>query len=106
MTALLVVSSSSFILFHAIGFNVIPMLLVGELCPVKLKSLTSGITIASVAIMVFIVVKVFPIAMSNVGGPMTYGFFAIVCLIASWFSYYFVPETQGKNVSELSTLYR
>ena len=58
MTTLLVMSSSSFILFHAVGFNVIPMLLVGELCPVKLKSITSGITIAVVGILVFIVVKV------------------------------------------------
>ena len=41
-STLLVVSSSSFILSHAIGFNVIPMLMVGELCPVNLKSLTSG----------------------------------------------------------------
>ena len=82
------------------------MLLVGELCPVKLKSLTSGITIAVVAILVFTVVKVFPIAMAQAGGPMTYGFFAIICLLSAFFSYYFVPETRGKNIQELSKLYR
>ena len=42
----------------------------------------------------------------SVGGPATYGFFAVVCMIASIFSYHFVPETQGKNVEELSFLYR
>ena len=64
---ILVICSSSFILFHAIGFNVIPMLLVGELCPVRLKSWTSGITISVVAILVFTVVKVFPLAMAAFG---------------------------------------
>ena len=82
------------------------MLLVGELCPVKLKSLTSGITIAVVAILVFTVVKVFPIAMAEAGGPMTYGFFAVICLLSTFFCYYFVPETRGKNIQELSNLYR
>ena len=38
--------------FSLIGWQIIPMLLVGELCPVRLKSLTSGITITCVAIMV------------------------------------------------------
>ena len=41
LTILLVFGSSTFILLHGIGFNIIPMLLVGELCPVRLKSITS-----------------------------------------------------------------
>ena len=61
-TILLIISSSAFILFHSIGFNVIPMILLGELCPVQLKSLTSGIVMSLVAILTFAVVKIFPIA--------------------------------------------
>ena len=53
-----VISSSAFLLFHSIGFNVIPMILMGELCPPKLKSLTSGLTISMTTILVFVVVKV------------------------------------------------
>jgi len=105
-STLLVVSSSSFILSHAIGFNVIPMLMVGELCPVNLKSLTSGITIAVVAVLVFTVVKVFPIAMVSMGATMTYGFFAVMCVLASVFSFYFVPETRGKTVDELQNMWK
>ena len=106
VSVITVFSSSAFLLFHAIGFNVIPMILMGELCPPKLKSLTSGIVMSMVAILVFGVVKIFPLALDVVGGPATYGFFAVVCMIASIFSYHFVPETQGKNVEELSFLYR
>ena len=42
------------------------------------------------------VVKVFPIAMTETEGPMTCGFFAVICLLSAFFSYYFVPETRGK----------
>ena len=102
---ILVICSSSFILFHAIGFNVIPMLLVGELCPVRLKSWTSGITISVVAILVFTVVKVFPLAMAAFGASMTYGFFAVMCLGGTIYSFAFVPETRGKSVNELQDIY-
>jgi MFS family permease len=101
----LVISTSAFILFHGIGFNIVPLLLVGELCPVRLKSLTSGITITAVAIMVFIVVKIFPLAVATVGAHYTYGFFAIVCLFGGVFCYFFVPETRGKTVDELQYMY-
>ncbi len=105
ITVLLVVATSGFILSHGIGFNIIPMLLVGELCPVRLKSLTSGLTITVVAILVFSVVKMFPIAVATMGGHYTYGFFALVCLSGAVFSYFFVPETRGKTVDELQEMY-
>ena len=64
-TPILVITSSCFILFHSVGFHVIPWVLLGELCPVKLKSLTSGIVISMVAILGFAVVKIFPIALGK-----------------------------------------
>jgi hypothetical protein len=42
VSVITVISLSAFLLFHSVGFNVIPFILMGELCPVKLKSLTSG----------------------------------------------------------------
>merc|ERR1719411_457395 len=72
LTILLVFGSSTFILLHGIGFNIIPMLLVGELCPVRLKSITSSITITVVALMVFTVVKWFPFIMVYFGASATW----------------------------------
>ena len=54
----------------------------------------------------FIPIGTLCIAMAEAGGPMTYGFFAVICLLSAFFSYYFVPETRGKNIQELSNLYR
>ena len=40
------------------------------------------------------------------GGPATYGFFATFCVGAALFGFFLIPETRGKNVEELSFLYR
>ena len=64
-TPILIIISSCFILFHSVGFHVIPMVLLGELCPVKLKSWTSGIVISIVSIIGFAVVKIFPVALGK-----------------------------------------
>ena len=64
-TSFQVISSFSYILLHSIGFQVIAMILLGELCPVKLKSLTSGIVISIESILAFGVVKIFPIALGK-----------------------------------------
>ena len=42
----------------------------------------------------------------SVGGPATAGFFSVISIIAAFFSFWFIPETCGKNVEELSFLYR
>ena len=64
-TTFQVISSFIYILLHSIGFQVIAMILLGELCPVKLKSLTSGIVISIESILAFGVVKIFPIALGK-----------------------------------------
>ena len=75
-----VISLSAFLLFHSVGFNVIPFILMGELCPVKLKSLTSGIVMSFVSVLVFAKIKIFPVALEAIGGAGTYGFFASFCI--------------------------
>ena len=105
ITIMLVFASSAFVLFHGIGFNVIPMLLIGELCPIKLKSITSSLALTWVALMIFIVVKMFPIAMGYVGASATYTFFGAICMGGTLFSHFFVPDTQGKSVHEIQNMY-
>ena len=75
-----VISLSAFLLFHSVGFNVIPFILMGELSPVKLKSLNSGIVMAFVSLLVFAIIKVFPVALNGIGGGGTYGIFSLFCL--------------------------
>ena len=58
-----------------------------------------------VAILVYTVVKVFPLAMAAFGASITYGFFAVMCLAGALYSFALVPETRGKSVDELQEMY-
>ena len=48
----------------------------------------------------------FPIAMAYIGASATYTFFAIICFSGGVFSYFFVPETNGKSINEIQNMYR
>ena len=60
------------------GVGTIPWLLLGELCPSKVKSLASGITVAVAFVTIFLVVKAFPYGLEYLGPPATYAFFSVV----------------------------
>ena len=68
--------------------------------------LNLGIALAVMAVLTFLVVKVFPMVMLSMGAVITYGFFAVVCVLTSVFCFYFVPETRGKTVDELQNMWK
>ena len=68
--------------------------------------LNLGIALAVMAVLTFLVVKVFPMVMLSMGAVITYGFFAVVGVLASVFCFYFVPETRGKTVDELQNMWK
>ena len=53
-----VLETSCFIFSYGIGMNLVPWLLVGELCPVNLRAISSSIAVTICAAWVFLVVKV------------------------------------------------
>ena len=73
---------------------------VGELCPVKVKGLASGVVACAAFGTIFLLVKLFPMMLSQLGQHGTYLFFAAVCLVLIVFTHFFVPETRYENVFE------
>ena len=53
-----VMETSGFIFSFGIGMNLVPWLLVGELCPPKVRAISSAIAVTVCAISIFAVVKV------------------------------------------------
>lgn len=53
-----IVETSGFIFAYGIGMNLVPWLLVGELCPPKVRSISSAIAVTVCAVCIFAVVKV------------------------------------------------
>mgnify|MGYP001290322365 CR=1 FL=1 len=69
----------------------------GELCPVKVKGLASGVVACAAFGTIFLLVKLFPMMLSHLGQHGTYLFFAAVCLVLIVFTHLFVPETRYVN---------
>ena len=65
----------SFSVFGA-GVGTVPWLLLGELCPSKVKGIASGVTVSVAFVMIFAVVKIFPYGLEYLSPAGTYGFFA------------------------------
>ena len=78
----------------------------GELCPVKVKGITSGLVACSWFGTIFILVKLFPLLKEVLGQHGTYFGFAVICVILALFTQTFVPETSGKSMVELQNLFQ
>ena len=63
------------------GVGTIPWLLLGELCPSKVKGIASGVTVSVAFVMIFAVVKIFPYGLEYLSPAGTYGFFAGVRML-------------------------
>uniref|UniRef100_A0A0K2U1S5 Facilitated trehalose transporter Tret1like [Nasonia vitripennis] n=1 Tax=Lepeophtheirus salmonis TaxID=72036 RepID=A0A0K2U1S5_LEPSM len=97
---------SLYSLFFGLGVNLIPYLLVGELCPSKIKNLTSSLSIGLMSISIFTVVKIFPTLLATIGCSMTYLFYGSFCMGLAIFTYCCVPETSNKSLQELQGIFR
>jgi len=68
------VSVILYMLVYGAGVGTIPWLLLGELCPCKVKVITSGVTVFMAFISIFAVVKIFPYGLQYLKPPGTYWF--------------------------------
>ena len=100
-----VVEIVAYILSFGIGVGTIPWLLLGELCPAKVKGVTSGFAVFAAFLAIFIVVKMFPLMVVTFGQVATYWLFSVVCALTGLFSVAFLPETKGKSLGEIQRLF-
>ena len=83
----------------------VPWRLLGELCPSKVKGVASGVTVFLAFLTIFGVVKTFPFCLIYLRPYGTYGLYSGVCFLMAVFTWLMVPETRGKTLAELQTLY-
>ena len=94
-----------YMLAFGLGLGTVPWLLLGELCPSQVKGLTSGVVTCMAFLTIFVVVKTFPYCVQSLETYGTYCIFGAICILTSLFSYFFVPETKGKSMAELQSLF-
>lgn len=100
-----------FIGSFALSMGPITWVLLSEIFPNKVRSAAMSIAVAAQWLFNAIVANTFPLMVGNemnkevFNGSMPYAIFAIFCLITLVFVYALIPETKGKSLEELETIW-
>lgn len=95
----------TYIVVFSIGFGVCPNLMMGELLSSTVKGKALSIINIAFALGISSSSKVFQ-GLGTFGLHVPFFLFGTCCLIATFFSYYFVPETKGKTLEEIQQILR
>ncbi|CAH0555876.1 unnamed protein product [Brassicogethes aeneus] len=94
-------STIVFVTMFSIGYGPIPWLLLGELFSPEIKGFGSGIAVVINWIAAFLVTFFFPIINSSLGSHVAFYILTTILASATFFVYFFVPETRGKTLTEI-----
>jgi len=90
-----------YIVSFSISLGPIALLLISEIFPLKYRGQAMSISILANFIFNFFTTGLFPIALANFGGYITFSFFALICIVSIVFVYFVVPETKGLSLEEI-----
>ncbi|XP_070504408.1 facilitated trehalose transporter Tret1-like [Chironomus tepperi] len=90
-----------FVSIGTIGILVLPFSMVAEMYPQKSRSLAVALSLSYCFIVSFLTIKFFSTAFMAFGSAVVFAFFAVISLIAVFFSIYVLPETKGKTLHEI-----
>lgn len=100
------------LLIHVHTFAVVtgslplPMVISGEIFPLKFRSLAGGLSALFYSLNFFITVKTVPILFVNIGvygAYLLYGVVLIYCVVVLWFS---LPETKDKTLQDIENEFK
>lgn len=94
----------SFSAMFAIGVAFIPVVLLGELFPVNIRSYCSAITSITLASCSFIANKLFLLVSRKYGYHVMFGIFTIINFSSAIYSYKYTIETKGKTFLEIQEM--
>ena len=100
-----IVTTSGYMFSFGIGLMITPMVIIGELCPVRVKNITSSLSFGTSALTVFFVTKSFPYMFGHWGHLMTYFVYCISCFLLALFTFLVIPETHNVDISNLEHMY-
>ncbi|KAI5753727.1 hypothetical protein M8J77_002824 [Diaphorina citri] len=90
-----------YIVFSTFGFFIIPWSLLGEIYPAKCRGMACAITACLAYLFNFAMVKYYPYMSRSIGSYGVFCFYGIMAFIGTIFVIIFLPETQGKTLTEI-----
>ncbi|XP_058819314.1 facilitated trehalose transporter Tret1-like [Topomyia yanbarensis] len=97
------VASLSFVIFIAsVGMLPLTFVILSEILPQKLRSFAGSLCTTFLWVVSFIVVKYFPVMVEVLGMHGCMWTFAGCCVFGVLFNAFFIPETRGKSIDEIT----
>lgn len=95
----------TYVLFTMVGMLPIPWILVGELFPLKMRSIMSGVVICMAQCFVFICVKLYPYMINSFKFSGTLFVFFVATFATMIVCKLFLPETKNKTLEEIERFF-
>ncbi|CAL1615059.1 unnamed protein product [Knipowitschia caucasica] len=106
MAWLALLSMGVFITGFALGWGPIPWLVMGEILPVRVRGFAGAVCVLTNWGMAFIVTKNFQDMMTLLTSAGTFWLFSFMCVLNLVFTTVCLPETKGKTLEQIETLFR
>jgi len=90
---------------YSCGFANVPFIIMGEMFPVRYRSVFSPVTSSFNLLCAFAVVRCLPLMFVTLGRDGTFWFFMICSFISVVFVALFLPETKGKTLEDIEKLF-
>lgn len=94
-----------FMVGFSVGYANIPFLLMGELLPVRQRSVLSSLAGSFNLGTMFLVIKTYPQLRHAMGTDGTFWLYSALCLASCIFVALLLPETKGKTLDEIESYF-
>lgn len=91
----------SYVAAFAMAMGPAVWVIMAEIFPTQIRGRAMSIATVCLWTACYVVSQTFPWMLKNLEGPMTFWFYAVMCLLAIMFVAGYVPETKGKTLEEI-----
>lgn len=95
-----------FVAAFAVSFGPIVWLIIAEIFPTRIRGRATAIASVFLWTADFAVSQTFPVLLNGIGPAVTFWTFAVLSLVAFFFTWKLVPETKGKSLEEIGVSWR
>lgn len=90
-----------YIISCSLGLVLVPSVILSELFPVSVKGKAMCLNNIAAGVNDLVVSKIFQLLTSNYGMFAPFAFFSVFCMLGIMFSWFWMPETKGRSLSEI-----